>query len=513
MTYYYQAVSFEPALQAADGRLSQLTVQVSGGLGASVKNDIQARRDWLNLMKECAAFMRDHPPYELLYDPGVEQDGATDYAKETANFTMSIALAPSAAGFQVLNDLLAGLEKSGRRSVWGFEGWPFLPLNPAAPEALLWGGQRSFTAAGEAALVNADGKTLGRTRFTLTIGDIGFSAGAKSLAAPPPAAQVLRFAGVNANDLTDPLTVRILNVNGKTAEAAGEAGYMRIAADTAGIARRELRRVAEEQQRERDRQEAVKYNTSGLEYHNKKDYDRAIADYTQAIRLDPNDAAAYINRGSAYNDKGDYDRAITDLNQAIRLDPNDATAYNNRGFAYHNKKDYDRARADFTQAIRLNPNNDIYYNNRGNAYYSQRDYNSAIADYTTAIRLNPDSGILYSNRGDAYKNIKNLDSAIWDYEAALRLRPEDDSIRDKLVQAYCDRGYIFIIDWTGPPVSNADYNRFVTNYEAALRIKPNSKARNTFEFYKVEFQKQMRGEFKNVRDRPVGLPPTDNWWR
>jgi formylglycine-generating enzyme required for sulfatase activity len=246
MTYYYQAVSFEPALQ--DSRLSQLTAQVSGGLGAGVKNDIQARRDWLNLMKECAAFMRDHPPYELLYDPGVEQDGAIDYAKETANFTMRIALAPSVSGFQVLNNLLAGLDKTGRRTVWGFDGWPFLPLTPAAPEALLWGGKKSFGVTGTAALVNADGKTLGRAQFSLTTDDISFSAGARNLAAPPPPVQVVRFANVNANDLTDPLTVRILNVNGKTAEAAGEAGYIRIAAGNIG---------EQERQRERDRLRAA----------------------------------------------------------------------------------------------------------------------------------------------------------------------------------------------------------------------------------------------------------------
>ena len=56
-------------------------------------------------------------------------------------------------------------------------------------------------------------------------------------------------------------------------------------------------------------------------YGNKGDQDRAIADYDQAIRLDPGLAHAYANRGSAYTDKMDYDRAIADLDQAIRLDP------------------------------------------------------------------------------------------------------------------------------------------------------------------------------------------------
>ena len=122
---------------------------------------------------------------------------------------------------------------------------------------------------------------------------------------------------------------------------------------------------------------------------NARIYDQAIADLNQAIRLDPNNAVAYYNRGYAYKLKGDYDRAIADLNQAIRLDPNSVEAYISRGYTYYNKKDYDRAIADFNQAIRLDPNYAIAYNNRGNAYYNKKDYDRAIADYEAAMRINP----------------------------------------------------------------------------------------------------------------------------
>jgi tetratricopeptide (TPR) repeat protein len=58
----------------------------------------------------------------------------------------------------------------------------------------------------------------------------------------------------------------------------------------------------------------------------KGDYDSAIADYSQAIRLDPDDAWAYYNRGGAYYYKGDYRRARMDWEQALRIDPNYANA-------------------------------------------------------------------------------------------------------------------------------------------------------------------------------------------
>ena len=63
-------------------------------------------------------------------------------------------------------------------------------------------------------------------------------------------------------------------------------------------------------------------------------YKRAIQDYAEAIRLDPQNASAYNNRGSAYDDLGQYERAIQDYDEAIRLDPQYADAYANRAIAH-----------------------------------------------------------------------------------------------------------------------------------------------------------------------------------
>src|SRR6185437_12876714 len=115
----------------------------------------------------------------------------------------------------------------------------------------------------------------------------------------------------------------------------------------------------------------------------KKDYDRAIADYDQAITLDSKYVFAYSNRGKAYQiGKKDYDRAIADYGRAIKLDPKNATAYYNRGSAYQiGKKIYDRAIADYDRAITLDPKNAIAYVGRGNAYQDgKKDYDRAIAD-------------------------------------------------------------------------------------------------------------------------------------
>src|SRR5580704_13317410 len=53
---------------------------------------------------------------------------------------------------------------------------------------------------------------------------------------------------------------------------------------------------------------AAAYGNRGIAYANKGDYDRAIADFNEEIRLHPDNAGAYSNRGNAYNDKGDHAR-------------------------------------------------------------------------------------------------------------------------------------------------------------------------------------------------------------
>ena len=83
--------------------------------------------------------------------------------------------------------------------------------------------------------------------------------------------------------------------------------------------------------------------------------DKAIADYTESIRLSPGEAIVYNNRGLAWGDKQEYDKAIADYTEAIRLDPEDETAYCGRGKAWVEKKEYDKAVADYTEAIQLDP--------------------------------------------------------------------------------------------------------------------------------------------------------------
>ena len=69
----------------------------------------------------------------------------------------------------------------------------------------------------------------------------------------------------------------------------------------------------------------------------------------------PSTSNAYCNRGNVWNDKGEYDKAIADYNQALAINPKDAIVYNNRGVAWKNKGEYGKAIADYGQAMTVNP--------------------------------------------------------------------------------------------------------------------------------------------------------------
>ncbi|MEH2179983.1 tetratricopeptide repeat protein, partial [Nostoc sp.] len=128
---------------------------------------------------------------------------------------------------------------------------------------------------------------------------------------------------------------------------------------------------------------AIVCKNRGIACRNQKDYEGAIADFSQALKLDPNYIDAYYNRGFAYFDLKDYDSAIADFNQALKLDPSKATDYYNRGLA------------------------NAYYN-RGTTYYELKDHDSAIADFNQALKLDPNyfNQVLKldSNYTDAYYN-------------------------------------------------------------------------------------------------------------
>jgi tetratricopeptide (TPR) repeat protein len=161
---------------------------------------------------------------------------------------------------------------------------------------------------------------------------------------------------------------------------------------------------------------AVFYVSRGLTYHDLKRYEEALAEYDQAIALDPNFVNAYNNRGLVYRDLKRYEEALAEYNQAIALDPNFVNAYNNRGNVYRDQKRYEEALAEYNQAIALDPNFVYAYLGRGDVFNIQKRYEEALVEYNQAIAI--DSNIANAHVGMAvftfFRNVmkKHLWSSI-----------------------------------------------------------------------------------------------------
>lgn len=106
---------------------------------------------------------------------------------------------------------------------------------------------------------------------------------------------------------------------------------------------------------------------------------------------EPENAQDFVQRGNRYSRNGVYEKAVADYTQAIELDQTFADAYFNRGVSYYELNLYDEAITDFTAAIELDPNDDNFYSRRSLAYLftDQLDLAQADQDQCEALR-NPE---------------------------------------------------------------------------------------------------------------------------
>jgi tetratricopeptide (TPR) repeat protein len=231
------------------------------------------------------------------------------------------------------------------------------------------------------------------------------------------------------------------------------------------------------------------YAERGNVYMAKGEYDRAIADFDEAILLKPTYSIAFGFRGNAYRKKGENDRAVEDYDQAIRLDPKNVVAYFGRGFVYGMRGDNDHAIEEYSHAIRFNPKDWAALNNRGDAYQTKGDLDRAIEDYDRAIRINPKHVAAYANRGQALFVSGKTDHAIADFEQAFRIEPTSSlglfahgaayfakgeierAISDFDAAIRLDAKFVDALTWRGLVYSaKEDYARAIEDFNGALGI-------------------------------------------
>ena len=164
-----------------------------------------------------------------------------------------------------------------------------------------------------------------------------------------------------------------------------------------------------------------------------RDHDRAIADLDRGLQLAPASEALTI-RGFAWKRKGDKEKAMADFDEAIRLNPREALAWRVRGATWAGKADYQRALADYTESLRIDPENPETLHHRATMLSActdarYRDGRQAVEDATKACELTEWKSPLFLNGlASAYAEKGDFDSAIgdrpgrWNYPRRTRPR-------------------------------------------------------------------------------------------
>jgi tetratricopeptide (TPR) repeat protein len=197
----------------------------------------------------------------------------------------------------------------------------------------------------------------------------------------------------------------------------------------------------------------------GLRNARRKAYDLAVAEYTQAICLDPATPIVHHNRGVACQAQHDYAKAVAHFDAAIRLDPTLPHAYVGRVNAYGAVGQFDRVIADYTAALQLDPNNVLAYCARATAYNGLGRFDRSIPDASEAIRLNPRLYLGYDARAYGYmqrgsfNGIVKLLATVWMLTSLGFLRQDH-------------------FDWSTPTGSKADYEQALADFTEAIRLNP-----------------------------------------
>ena len=127
----------------------------------------------------------------------------------------------------------------------------------------------------------------------------------------------------------------------------------------------------------------------------------AIADFTESIRLNPDNVTAYDERGFALLKMGQHTLAINDFSNSFEMNPLNVKTFVNRGTAHAKAGNYAGAVADYDEALKLDPTNANALHNRAVALTKLDMYQEAVDGFSRLIEIHPDNANAYFCRGSA----------------------------------------------------------------------------------------------------------------
>lgn len=174
----------------------------------------------------------------------------------------------------------------------------------------------------------------------------------------------------------------------------------------------------------------VQYWMAGTRYAENKLYIDAIANFTQAIRTNKGEisvediARVFNSRGLAYQELDEQEKAIDDFSNAMRLDDRNPDFILNRGRLYLRMKQYDRSQEDFSAILALDRRNAAAYAGRGRVLLETGVFDQAATDYEKALSVDPRNLSSLFDLGMAYRGDRKNEKALEAFDRLLAVDPK-----------------------------------------------------------------------------------------
>jgi len=385
LSYYIQAANYDTGLLEAANRMNTLTANISSGnIGADTRNDIAWRKEWVKCLQETETFfantIKEPQPYYIVYSTDI-QKGKVDYQKETIELIVGLSFYPDYTWSDHINGVLTavynGLQATNRAQVWELN-WPTETISTPSP---FINQIKRLTSTVTIEIINDDRKTIGRQTVK---SPYGFEF--KNTVVMPLLQWKgnVSFPAVDANLITDKLTIRIASIDGIVAENAARQKKISIMPETEWyviLKKNPIIKVYEFLRRIEDNPYKNLYK--GL---TNVDLDQIIAILSEKLKNNPeNPDVLLVGIGYAAST---INESINNFDKANRINPNNANALKGLGIAYSRRSNIQPIQY-FSSALKINPNDAETLNQRGNAYYRNGDKDLAIADFLTALKIDP----------------------------------------------------------------------------------------------------------------------------
>ena len=286
--------------------------------------------------------------------------------------------------------------------------------------------------------------------------------------------------------------------------------------------------IAERMARQRESLEAKE---RAIEAFNEQNFKGAVDLLKKAIKLDPENHIFYSNRAAAYMALEQYDKALGDADECIRLQPQWAKGYSRRGAALFrmdklggardafekgleldsenptyvrctkqelqlvmdaiaarkeeslefkeraieafNVQNFKRAEQHLTSAIELDPENHVFYSNRAAAYMAMEKYDRALNDANECVRLQPTWAKGYSRQAAAYLSMADLPAAREACMKGLDLEPDNAQVKEELRRVEIAES-LALKDNATEAFKGQDYEKAVEDLTAAISLDPSN---------------------------------------